>query len=111
MEVCCAVFLPHRTLAKRPSIPALQAHEEGKCIKGKPQAAVFAAIIFLACRQTGNPRSFKEITKVVVNAEKKASGRLGSVVGAGVGRRGACRRGTAAAAACRAAPHVLPPPV
>eukprot|EP00887_Chlorella_sp_A99_P007621 scaffold20.g7621.t1 len=52
------------------------AHERSKLIKNKPQAAVFAAIIFLACRQTGNPRSFKEICKVVVNASKKDIGKV-----------------------------------
>jgi transcription initiation factor TFIIIB Brf1 subunit/transcription initiation factor TFIIB len=33
--------------------------------------AVFCAVIFLACRQTGYPRTFKEICATVPQAEKK----------------------------------------
>ena len=49
----------------------LQAYENAKSIKGKSQAAVLAAIVFLACRHTGNARTFKEICAVVPQASVK----------------------------------------
>ena len=55
-------------------LPFLQAYDNAKSIKGKSQAAVLAAIVFLACRHTGNPRTFKEICAVVPQASVKVGG-------------------------------------
>lgn len=43
-----------------------------RAVRGKAQAAVYAAVIFLACRQCGYSRSFKEICAFVPQASKKA---------------------------------------
>lgn len=56
----------------------LQAYDNAKSIKGKSQAAVLAAIVFLACRHTGNARTFKEICAVVPQASVKVGGQAGS---------------------------------
>lgn len=50
-----------------------QAYDNAKSIKGKSQAAVLAAIVFLACRHTGNARTFKEICAVVPQASVKVT--------------------------------------
>ena len=49
-----------------------QAYDNAKSIKNKSQAAVLAAIVFLACRHTNNARTFKEICAVVPQASVKA---------------------------------------
>ncbi len=51
----------------------LQAYDNAKSIKNKSQAAVLAAIVHLACRHTGNPRTFKEICAVVPQASVNVS--------------------------------------
>lgn len=53
--------------------PPRQAYDNAKSIKNKSQAAVLAAIVFLACRHTGNARTFKEICAVVPQASVKVS--------------------------------------
>lgn len=53
-----------------------EAYERSKSAKHKSQVAVFCAVIFLACRQTGYPRTFKEICATVPQAEKKDIGRI-----------------------------------
>ena len=95
-----------------------EAHDNSKSIKGKSQAAVLAAVVFIACRQTGNARSFKEICKVVANASVKAS-RARGVEGEGGGGGGAsgrahrCSRARvlapASAWACHACPRLSYP--
>lgn len=50
--------------------------EKSKTVKGKQQSAIVAAVIFLACRQTGNPRTFKEICAFVPKAKVKDIGRM-----------------------------------
>ena len=60
----------------RPPAP-LQAYEKSKSVKGRAQAAVYSAVIFLACRQTGYPRTFKEICASVPQAAKKVQQLLG----------------------------------
>ena len=62
-------------------LPFLQAYDNAKSINGKSQAAVLAAIVFLACRHTGNPRTFKEICAVVPQASVKVGGWRGCLVG------------------------------
>lgn len=57
-----------------PSTLARQAYDNAKSIKNKSQAAVLAAIVFLACRHTGNARTFKEICAVVPQASVKVGG-------------------------------------
>ncbi|GAB4819087.1 hypothetical protein N2152v2_006133 [Parachlorella kessleri] len=53
-----------------------EAYEKSKSVKGRAQAAVYSAVIFLACRQTGYPRTFKEICASVPQAAKKDIGRM-----------------------------------
>ncbi|KAK9837177.1 hypothetical protein WJX81_008700 [Elliptochloris bilobata] len=48
---------------------------ESKSIRGRGLAAVCAAVVYIACRQESNPRTFKEICAVVSNASKKDIGR------------------------------------
>ena len=48
--------------------------EEGKILKGKSNDAVMASCIFLACRQHGVPRSFREVHEMC-NVSKKEIGR------------------------------------
>ena len=50
--------------------------EKSKSVKGKQQSAVVAAVIFLACRQTRYPRTFKEICAFVPTARIKDIGRM-----------------------------------
>ena len=50
--------------------------EKSKAAKTKAQSAVVAAVIFLACRQTGYPRTFKEIRAFVPQARVKDIGRM-----------------------------------
>jgi transcription initiation factor TFIIB len=47
---------------------------DSKQFKGKSQDAMIASLIFIACRQIGVPRSFKEITKLT-QVPKKEIGR------------------------------------
>lgn len=52
-----------------------EAMETGK-MKGKGMQAVSAGCLYLACRQEGNPRTFKEITAVLpANVQKRDIGR------------------------------------
>lgn len=44
--------------------------DEEKLLKGKPQDAIIAACIFIACRQARVPRTFKEIV-ALTNVEKR----------------------------------------
>lgn len=53
-----------------------EASEKSKSVKGKQQSAVVAAVVFLACRQTGYPRTFKEICAFVPTARVKDIGRM-----------------------------------
>ena len=48
---------------------------EGGQIKGKPREAIIAGCLFIACRQTGNPRTFREIYSIT-NVSKKEIGRV-----------------------------------
>lgn len=48
--------------------------DEGKIIKGKSQEAIIAGCIFIACRQQGVPRTFREIYRLT-NVSKKEIGR------------------------------------
>lgn len=63
------LFAAHRAVCTYPC--PRQAYDNAKSIKGKSQAAVLAAIVFLACRHTGNARTFKEICAVVPQASVK----------------------------------------
>jgi transcription initiation factor TFIIB len=49
--------------------------EKEKFLKGKPQEAVIAGCIFIACRQNNVPRSFREIFKLT-RVSKKEIGRV-----------------------------------
>jgi transcription initiation factor TFIIB len=53
-----------------------EATEKSKSVKGKAQPAVIAAVVFLACRQTGYSRTFKEICAFVPAAKVKDIGRM-----------------------------------
>lgn len=80
-----------------PSARRTQAYEKSKSVKGRAQAAVYSAVIFLACRQTGYPRTFKEICASVPQAAKKVrgpgAGEAGEEVGTPQGSVGALRFG------------------
>ncbi|KAF1983727.1 cyclin-like protein [Aulographum hederae CBS 113979] len=49
--------------------------EDHRYLRGKSQQAIIASCIFLACRQVGVPRSFKEIQQMT-KVEKKDIGRI-----------------------------------
>lgn len=53
-----------------------EASEKSKSVKSKGVAPVVAAVVFLACRQTGYPRTFKEICAFVPQAKVKDIGRM-----------------------------------
>jgi transcription initiation factor TFIIB len=69
-QICAAMKLLD-TVKKQAEEFYKQAYDNAKSIKGKSQAAVLAAIVFLACRHTGNARTFKEICAVVPQASVK----------------------------------------
>ena len=48
--------------------------QQTKAFKGKSQASIIASCIFIACRQSNNPRTFKEIT-TLTKVPKKEIGR------------------------------------
>eukprot|EP00890_Picochlorum_soloecismus_P003500 jgi/Picsp_1/4150/NSC_01659-R1_transcription initiation factor iib len=52
------------------------AQEKSKSAKSRAQSAVVAAVVFLACRQTGYPRTFKEIRAFVPQARVKDIGKM-----------------------------------
>ncbi|KAK3319081.1 cyclin-like protein [Apodospora peruviana] len=49
--------------------------EDNKAMKGKSQEAIIAGCIFIACRQTGMPRTFREIYSLT-KVQKKEIGRV-----------------------------------
>ena len=49
--------------------------DDAKAFKGKSQDAIIAGCIFIACRQCGNPRTFREIF-ALTNVSKKEIGRI-----------------------------------
>ena len=50
--------------------------EKNKAVKGRQQSASEAAVVFLACRRTGFPRTFKEIRAYVPQARVKDIGKM-----------------------------------
>ena len=50
--------------------------EKSKAVKGRQQSAAEAAVVFLACRRTGYPRTFKEIRAYVPQARVKDIGKM-----------------------------------
>jgi transcription initiation factor TFIIB len=48
---------------------------ENKCVRGRPQDAVVATCIYIACRQEGAQRTIKEICAISTTASKKDIGR------------------------------------
>lgn len=74
-RVCSAMKLPD-TVKHQANEYYRDAQEKSKSVKGRGQPAVVAAVIFLACRQTGNPRTFKEICAFVPKASKKDIGKV-----------------------------------
>jgi hypothetical protein len=90
---CCTA---HVRCLPKPLCP--QAYDNAKSIKGKSQAAVLSAIVFLACRHTGNARTFKEIVAVVPQARVK------------VGRCGGRRHGHTFVPASQVSLNTPPPP-
>ncbi|KAI7835903.1 hypothetical protein COHA_010206 [Chlorella ohadii] len=74
-KICTAMRLLD-TVKKQAEEYYKQAYDNAKSIKNKSQAAVLAAIVFLACRHTGNARTFKEICAVVPQASVKEIGRI-----------------------------------
>jgi transcription initiation factor TFIIB len=53
-----------------------EAQEKSKSVKSKGIAPAVAAVVFLACRQMGYPRTFKEICAFVPQAKFKDIGRM-----------------------------------
>ena len=74
-KICAAMKL-HDVVKHQANEYYKEAHEKSRAIRGKSQAAVYAAIIFLACRQQGYPRTFKEICAFVPQASKKDIGKM-----------------------------------
>lgn len=74
-KVCSSMRLPD--LAKHQANEYFkEATEKSKSVKGKAQPAVIATVVFLACRQTGYSRTFKEICAFVPTAKVKDIGRM-----------------------------------
>jgi transcription initiation factor TFIIB len=48
---------------------------ENKCVRGRPQDAVVATCIYIACRKEGAQRTIKEICAISTSASKKDIGR------------------------------------
>jgi transcription initiation factor TFIIB len=75
------------TAMKLPDVVRHQANEyyrdaqaRSRAVRARPQSAVVAAVVFLACRQTGYPRTFKEICAFVPAASKRDIGRTYKLV-------------------------------
>lgn len=49
-----------------------EAHEKSRSVRGRGQAAVHAAVVFMACRQQNIARTFKELCAYAPQASKKA---------------------------------------
>ncbi|KAI1075570.1 transcription factor [Whalleya microplaca] len=71
-QLCDAINIPKTAQDSAKHIFKLT--EDGKAFKGKPQDAVIAGCIFIACRQSGVPRTFKEIHGLT-HVSKKEIGR------------------------------------
>lgn len=74
-RVCSSMRLPE-SVKHQANEYYRDAQEKSKSIKARPQSAIVAAVIFLACRQTGNPRTFKEIRAYVPQAKVKDIGKM-----------------------------------
>lgn len=74
-RVCSAMKLPD-VVKHQANEYFRDAHEKSKLAQSRAQAAVVAAVVFLACRQTGYPRTFKEIRAYVPQARVKDIGRM-----------------------------------
>jgi transcription initiation factor TFIIB len=74
-RVCSAMKLPD-VVRHQANEYFRDALEKSKAVKTRAQSAVVAAVIFLACRQTGYPRTFKEIRAYVPQARVKDIGRI-----------------------------------
>ncbi|KAI4861181.1 TFIIB-domain-containing protein [Hypoxylon rubiginosum] len=73
METLCnSIHLPAITIQAAQHIYKLT--EDAKLFKGKPQEAVIAGCIFIACRQTKESRTFKEVYSLT-KVSKKEIGR------------------------------------
>lgn len=60
--------------------------QDAKALKGRGLQSMYAACLFVACRQGGLPRTFKEICAVVPDANKKDIGRCFRCAGGGRAR-------------------------
>lgn len=74
-RVCSAMKLPD-VVRHQANEYFRDALEKSKAAKTRAQNAVIAAVVFLACRQTGYPRTFKEIRAYVPQARVKDIGRI-----------------------------------
>ena len=74
-RVCSAMKLPD-VVKHQANEYFKEASEKSKSVKGRQHSAVVAAVVFLACRQTGYPRTFKEICAFVPTARVKDIGRM-----------------------------------
>ena len=74
-RVCSAMKLPD-VVRHQANEYFRDALEKSKAAKTRAQSAVIAAVVFLACRQTGYPRTFKEIRAYVPQARVKDIGRI-----------------------------------
>lgn len=78
-RVCSAMKLPD-VVKHQANEYYRDAQEKAKSIKSRNQSAVVAAVVFLACRQTGYPRTFKEIRAFVPQAPVKDIGRIYKII-------------------------------
>lgn len=74
-KICSAMQLPENVKFQANEYYR-DAMEKSKTVKKKPKPAVYAAVIFLACRQQGYPRTFKEICRILPQADKNDIGKI-----------------------------------
>jgi len=65
---------------KRRAAEVFKETHDARALRGRANPAIYAACIYLACRQEGAPRTFKEITAVLTDANKRDIGRCYSAM-------------------------------
>jgi transcription initiation factor TFIIB len=74
-RICTAMKLPD-IVRHQANEYFKEAHEKSKSVRSRSHHAVVAAVVFLACRQTGYSRTFKEICAFVPEARVKDIGKM-----------------------------------
>jgi len=68
-NMCDRINLP-KTISDRSNFLFKKVHE-GKCLKGRSNDAIASACLYIACRQEGVPRTFKEIVAISTVSKKE----------------------------------------